>query len=309
MAKAFEKKAIFIWQIDAIEGGDAGRIAQKLVAANFEAAYLHVTDVSFLKGAITPQLVATLKAAGLSVIGSSAIYGFVPDQEGRLAGQACLDLDLDGFIFDAEGQFESQPQANSNAVKVLINFRAVAKNLPVGWCYFPLLHEPANPNHRYHDTDIVRAVMETKSSFRGADYAMPMVYWNPGTQAADAVNYLNNSFNIWREFTSKPIVPIGRAYQGDSGKATPEAILAFDAQARKLGCPGISWWSMFHAVNQVTLPGVWDALTATPKFAAADAAGHLESEAVKDTDPNEVLRALIAWAKTQPQPYNGPELV
>ena len=308
MSNPFETKGIFVWEMEAIEGGDSAKIAKKLVEGQFECAYLHVTDVHLIKSRIKPGLVTALKKAGLSVIGSSAIYGHLSDQEGTIAGQGCVDLGLDGFIFDAEGEFESQPHPNSNAVKVMINFRAVAGELPVGWCYFPLLHAPGNPNRLYHNTDVVRAALETVPTFHGADYGMPMVYWNPGILPEDAINYLTNSFNMWREFTAKPIIPIGRAYQGDEGRATPEAVRAFATHAQQLGCPGIGWWSMLHAINEDHLPGVWPALTATPKFTTTPAVVEEPAAVTKVSDPNEVLKALVAWAKTQPSAYSGPEL-
>lgn len=76
----FREKAMFLWCYWDVYGGDVAKIAQALVDANFEAAYVHTNDGTNEGGYsgkinCTPALVQALKAAGLTVYGWGAPYG------------------------------------------------------------------------------------------------------------------------------------------------------------------------------------------------------------------------------------------
>jgi len=66
---------------------------------------------------------------------------------------------------------------------------------------------------------------------------------------------------------------------------------------------------MYHAVNENQLPGVWNALAAVPKMSDRDVSLMGPFETPRVGTEEEVLKALIAWAKVQPDPYKGPELI
>jgi hypothetical protein len=251
----FGEKAIFVWNNEKINK-NAAVVTSLLANAGFEAAHLHAVNVWTWKTASRLALVQTLRAAGIQAYGSAGVYGYKPEEEGRLAGELVRDLGLAGFIFDAEGIFDAQPTAAANAITMLRAYKQVTSQ-PAAWCWWPFYKNPYPPFQSYHPVEVLKAAM------RIADVGMPMAYWSWGDTAPDAVRYLNAVWPQWRAVTNKPLVIAGRACVGDGGTARPAAMLAFEARARELGAIGMTWWSMEHALDKVNLPGVWEALGQT----------------------------------------------
>ena len=78
-------KSIFIWQTEAIYGGDAGRIAAALKSAGFESAILHSATLSTWRMPARIALVAALKNVSIRPYGGAAVYGQDPTGEGQQA--------------------------------------------------------------------------------------------------------------------------------------------------------------------------------------------------------------------------------
>jgi hypothetical protein len=254
-------KSIYIWQIEGCFNGDLKKIVDALKVGNFQSVILHSTNVNNWRTTLRISLVKALQTAGIAVFGGCAIYGADSYGEGDQTGQICKDLNLSGWIWDAETAFDNCDHPDSAAVHVLQEFISHAQPGALkGWCWWCFPHAVNRPTTEYHPIKILRAAMMY------ADVGLPMMYWSWGDDAINAVRYLDESWKQWGEITQKPIVPIGRAYIGDEGTATPEAVIAFEAQARILGAIGISWWSMQHAINIGGLPGVWNALLKMQTF-------------------------------------------
>jgi hypothetical protein len=256
-------KNIFAWQLSAICGGDPVKTAVTAKAAGFQSVTIHNSTLTYWRTKPRENLIKALKDLDVDVVGSAAVYGKTPVLDGQLAAKLCNDYGLSAFVFDAEGKFEEEPNPATAAVNMLGSFRAIAPDVKIGWCWWAF-HRSANGKVLYHPKEILWAAMQP--GYGDADFGVPMVYWSWGDDPASAVAYLQESYRQWREITDKPIIPAGRAYIGDGGKAMPEAIKAFDASARALGAPGITWWSMQHAMNKTYLPGVWEALAQTKPF-------------------------------------------
>ncbi len=256
-------KSIFIWQISAILGGDVERIASELKRAGFQSAILHAENLFIWRTGNRPALVKALKAVGIVVVGCAAVYGADPVSEGRQAAALCKEFGLVAFIFDAESTFDASANSDTGAVKLIKAFRTDAPGVLVGWCWWPL-YESGDGFVTYHPKKVLWAAMA--EGYGDADFGMPMAYWSWGDSAQSAIAYLKESWRQWRLITNKPLIPAGRAYIGDGGKALPEAIAAFGDVARLLGAEGVCWWSMQHALDSVHLPGVWEALAALPSF-------------------------------------------
>lgn len=268
---AFAEKAIFLWDCSVIEGGDPAKITDLLVKANYQGVFLHWQNLDNWRSHFSPALINGLKAAGLAVYGSAAVYGANPTIDGQQAGGIVNQFDLAGFVFDAEDpRYDSAGTANSNAVVMLLAYKSVTGK-PCAWCWWPLLTS-FDGKRPYHNGETLRAAMTV------ADVAMPMAYWD-GSLPEAAVDYLNHSLEQWRKYTSKPVAPAGRAYTGDGSTPTAESIRAFEAQARALGSVGASWWSMQHALR---LPGIWDALAGLPKFNGSNSGNPGETHMWKD---------------------------
>lgn len=267
----FKAKSIFLWNTPAVENGDPARIAARLTAAGFEAVYLHTNDGVAIptwnfSGSPYPgygenvkdDLVRALKAAGLKVMGWGAIYGLNPLTEAAQAARQVARLGLDGYVFDAESAWENRSGAVANTLQLLREFRR-AVDCPVAWCSWAFFKNPSTGG-RWHVWEVVEAAMSL------ADVGMPMTYWW-GESADQALWMLEQSTRQWRGYCQgKPVVAVGRAYNGDGGTARAEAVLAAGDWARA-NLEGISWWSMEHALR---LPGIWPALEQTPGFVTAE---------------------------------------
>lgn len=282
-------KSLYIWNTDAILGGDAGKIAAAVREAGYQSAVLHNAT---LAGWRTPKriaLVGALKDVGIIPILGAAVYGYNIDYEAQLAATICKQYDLPVFVPDAEATWDAQPHPDSNAAKLLKTFRANAPGVLIGWCWWARWKNPRTGS-MWHPVKVLWAAMA--KNYGDADFGMPMAYWE-GESAANAVKLLQETWAQWREQTDKPIIPIGRAYTGDNGIARPEACRAFEAEARRLGAPGVSWWSMEHAL---ALPGIWSALAEMRPFGAVAPIqpAPVEPQPAPVTPPADALQIL--WA-------------
>lgn len=248
-------KNIYIWNIEAIFGGDTERIAAELKAAGFTSAILHESNLARWITNKRVELVQDLKAVGITPIGGAAVYGYDPIKEGIQAAEICNDYGLSCFVFDAESTWDSQPKADSNAVNLIVTFRQNAPGVKVGWCWWARYKSPISGS-QWHPKSVLWAAMAP--GYGDADFGLPMAYWWDSAPE-NALLLLEQTFSQWREVTDKPLVPIGRAYIGDGGTPTPEACTAFYNESVEYGVDGVSWWSMQHAVS---LPDIWNALTA-----------------------------------------------
>lgn len=308
-------KTIFIWQTAGLQGRSelnsvADTVCDLLEAAQFQTAVLHSAN---LNDWLTPDRSATaraLKAAGMQVFGSAAVYGLRPEAEGQQAAALVQDLGLDGFLFDAESDFDRRPQADSNAVKLLQSYRTHSAGQLAGWCWWPL-YQSSDGKKPYHPKAVLWAALTP--GYGDADFGAPMCYWNWGNRAQDACAYLEESWRQWRTISDKPLLPIGRAFIGNNGIPNPAAVQAFDARARSLGACGVAWWSLQHALDAIHLPELWPTLSGLAPFAAPasntpQSSGPLESgalEALDSVSPQGWAAAIDAWARQNG--YTGPQ--
>jgi hypothetical protein len=204
---------------------------------------------------VLPETVRIIKASGLKVYGYGFLYGKDPVGEGHIAISQSLALGLDGYVFDGESRFEEKPNAVGNARVVGSIFRQGCPTLPAIFCGFAMFRSWTGGT--WHSEALHRAFMEW------CDAGMPMTYWQ-GEAPSRAIALLNESLRQWQTITNKPILPAGRAYNGDAGIARAEAMIAFDERVHELGLKGESWWSLEHVLKLD--PSLWAALRSMPKF-------------------------------------------
>ena len=268
----FNQKAIYSWNIPSVLNGDPIAITNLLVKAGFEAIYLKGADGPFYhqfgpKSAfptwgrnIHQDLIDALRTAGIKIYIWQFNYGFNLLGEYTIAEKLCSEFHPDGWIWDVEGAFDTQPNAVANARMISTRLKESHPEVSQALCWWPLPLNPKNYKIEWHPIKVAKAFMEV------VDVVMPMMYWE-GSTAADAIAYLDKSLKIWKTFCDLPMVPTGRAYIGNGGKATPESITAFSDRVVELidqnNLVGTSWWSLDHAYGISTW---WEALTNTPKF-------------------------------------------
>ncbi len=262
----FFTKAIFSHNIPAIDGGNPDRFADRLKAAGFEAVYLKAADggYPFTPNRLTylgwgenvrQEIVDALHARGIKVIGWQFNYGYDIATEINIATSQTLRFGLDGWIFDVESKFETNAAAVSNAYALCSGYRAKCPTIPLGFCSWAQWR--SSTGILWHNENMGKAFMEK------CDIGLPMMYWG-GSIASNAVWLLNESLRLWKNITNKPIIPVGRAYTGDSGYINADAIKGFAAEVRAKQLPGLSWWYLDGAVKDAN---AWAALASIPGFA------------------------------------------
>jgi len=226
-------------------------------------------------------MVTALKDAGLKVYLWHFVYGTNPSGERDIAKSQIAKFEPDGYIWNAETDFDIKPRAETNARTLSEGVRDAFPDLPQALCWWALPVNPLNQNMEWHPVRVAKAFLET------VDMGMPMMYWQGSTPEA-AYSYLLKSLGIWRMYVTKdhPIMPIGRAFTGTGGIMTADAILEFANRVYTIGdtnnLPGVSWWALDTAhVNKA----VWDTLSMTPKYGKE--VGKLSTEEILDRLMNE----------------------
>lgn len=298
-------KSIFLWNVPAVEGGDPVKIATLLKLGGFESVLVKVVDgtsvfrpslLGFPKWLRKPNVdrafVQAMHDQGIAVVGWSFCYG-LGDNEGRIAAQQVDALGLDGYVFDVESIFESKPNRVALAGQMIGTYnKTVIKKVPLGLCSWAFYLSPTTGS-QYHPMDIAKFLMEF------CDYGLPMVYWNrlankkPREMSElEVMQDLSTSVKQWRNITGKPLTVIGRAYTGDGNTVIPGNVLAFAVARNVEECPGISWWSLEHAIK---IPAVWAALISSNGGGNPAPPFEPGPQTVQDVKPAGILKKVCVW--------------
>jgi len=269
MNNPFFSKAIFSWNVPGVDGGDPNKFADRLKTAGFEAVYLKMANGNLVFKPsllayptwgenVRQALVDALRARGIKVIGWQFNYGVDIPGEAAVAIAQSKRFNVDGWVFDVEGRFESNTNAVQNAYTLTSAYRAALPDMPLAFCSWAQWRSPNQElNTLWHNERMASAFMER------CDVGMPMMYWE-GSTPSTAVWLLNESVRLWQNVTNKPLIPTGRAYTGDGGTISAAAITAFADAARAKGMKGLSWWVLDSAVKD---SAAWGALAAIPGLA------------------------------------------
>jgi len=239
---ALKGKGFFIWNIYNCEGGNPTAIANKAVAAGLSHVLIKIADGNYpvnlhpqTKVDQAPGVVEALKARKIQAWGWHYVYGYDPLGEARIAIKRIQQLNLDGYVIDAEGEYK-EPGRDTAARRFMNELR---RRLPDG---FPIaLSSFRFPS--YHPQLPWKAFLEQ------CDYNMPQVYWekahNPAKQLERCV----------RELTaiqpSRPVIPTGPTYK-HAGWAPSEAdTLEFLDAARALGLKAANFFSWDECVRDL----------------------------------------------------------
>jgi hypothetical protein len=194
------------------------------------------------------DLITRAHNAGLKIFGWAYVYGNNFQGEINVALNA-LNLGADGFIIDAEGEYELLANNSVAASNYCSAIKAAFPSRFLAHAPFPIIS--------FH------------SGFpyvmfgRYCDAVMPQAYWADigGTNyAVTMVTRMNNEWRNWQNALTgantnaiKPIVPIGQGYNSVNGTVTGLQISNF-VNALKTNSPpataggyrGVSFWSCQH---------------------------------------------------------------
>ncbi len=190
------------------------------------------TPVVYVDDIIQP-FIAALREKNISVWGYQYIYGIRPTAEAEAGIARYNELDLDGFVINAEKELKNKPREASTYTVAL---RLGLPDAPIALTSYryPSYH-PSFPFESFLIDDI---------------FHMPQVYWlganNPGYQLRRSVDELTAISDV-------PVVPLGLAYS-EGGYPPPREteMQEFHDTVLELGLSGYAWWE-FEAARKSKL--------------------------------------------------------
>lgn len=242
-------KGFFIWQLSQTEGGNAQNIAAVAKAAGLTHVLLKIADgtATYLdpKGiGVTSTYVQAFRSLGIQVWGWHYIYGIDPAGEANKAIQRLRELNLDGYVIDAEKEFDKSGMGA--AARTFMNvLRGAFPSLPIALSSYrwPSYHMG------FPWTDFLSK----------CDLNMPQVYWeqahNAGAQLTRCVNEFQTLITPFR-----PIIPTGPTYKWNGWTPTEADIQEFLNTAKSLNLTGVNFFSWQECRRD--LQPLWDLISA-----------------------------------------------
>lgn len=233
-------KSIWLWRAKYLLGTfDAEKIADRAVYLGFDAVYVKICDGpwTFKEDGVdyAAQVIPALQRRGIEVWGWGYIYGYQPEAEARIAAQRSVQLGVKGFVIDAEAEYKKTGMAGRARTYMSTLRRLLPdKRLGLATYRYPTVHRE----------------LPWAEFARGLDFWMPQVYWQGATNAGAQ---LERSLNEYRalerslKMDALPYSPLGSAYSEHGWTAKPAEIVDFSNTAKRLGLPGVSFWSWQHA--------------------------------------------------------------
>lgn len=273
-------KGFYIWQVRYCENGDPDRIAALAKEANLSHVLIKIADAAFpynvdLENGFdyARPVIKKLQAKNIAVWGWQYVYGDYPEQEAEIAVSRALDLGVNGFVVNAEGQYSSQAKAPA-ASRYMQILRNNLGSLPIA------LSSYRYPS--YHQN------LPWKNFLERCDYNMPQVYWiqshhNAGEQLQRCIN----EFKHIHPF--RPIIPTGPAFKQDGWIPYEEEVVEFMNVAKKMGLTAVNYW--YWEGCRKYMPQFWDLIANYNYDQKPQVASFPERyiQALNSKDPNKVL--------------------
>lgn len=240
-------KGYYIHIVKQCENGDPDRIAALAREANLSHVLVKIADGAFPYNVdldngydYARPSIKKLQAQNIQVWGWQYVYGDYPDQEAEIAVKRAMELGVDGFVVNAEIQYEKKSKASA-AKRYMTILRNNLGKLPIALSSF-----------RYPSYHINLPWAEF---LEYCDYNMPQIYWvkshnNAGEQLQRSVN----EFKQIRPF--RPIIPTGPTYKESGWVPTKAEVVEFMTTAKQLGLSAVNFWYWDGARRY--MPEYWD---------------------------------------------------
>jgi hypothetical protein len=245
-----EGKGFFIWQIPRCDGGNPSAIAARASAAGLSHVLIKISDGSNKpynydperKVDLVPPVRDALKAAGVSVWGWSYVRGDNPVAEAGLAVRRMLELDLDGFVVNAEIEFKQRGRRES-AKRLMAELRAGLPSAPIALSSFryPTAHR-AFPFAEFLEQ---------------CDYVMPQVYFEKAHNPEQQLDRSVEEFSALQP--ARPVIPTAPAYVTSGWRPTPEELKRFLTKSKAMGLTAVNAWSWDYATRPAFVD-LWQAI-------------------------------------------------
>ncbi len=273
-------KGYYIWKVNYAENGDPDRIAALAKEANLSHVLIKIADGAFpynidLENGydFARPAIKKLQAKNIAVWGWQYVYGDYPEQEAEIAVSRALDLGVNGFVVNAEGQYSFREKAPA-ASRYMNILRNNLGSLPMALSSyrFPSYHQN----------------LPWQNFLERCDYNMPQVYWvqshhNAGEQLQRCVNEFKNIHPF------RPIIPTGPTYKQDGWIPYEEEVIEFMNIAKKLNLSAVNYW--YWEGCRKYMSQFWDLVANYQYDQTPQVASFPERyiQALNSKDPNKVL--------------------
>jgi hypothetical protein len=245
---ALRGKGFMIWKIRSCEGGNASAIASAAQAAGLTHVLIKIADginpynIDAAQSVdLVPPVVQTLKAYGIQAWGWHYVYGDDPLGEARIAISRVQQLGLDGYVIDAETEYE-KPGRSDNATAFMTELRRSLPNTPIALSSF-----------RYPN---VHPQLPWKAFLDRCDLNMPQVYWVSAHDSGAQLTKCLQQFQAIIPF--RPIFPTGPVCRISGWEPTPQEIVEFMNTAYSLNMGGINYFAWDY---RTLLPNLWNSIS------------------------------------------------
>lgn len=236
-----EGKGYYMWQLPRCDDGDPVRIANRARGAGLSHVLIKIVDGydwdynvdKDREVDLVPPVLARLREAGVEVWGWHYVRGDYPVAEARRAIRRIKDLDVDGYVIDAEEEYRDWDK-DVAAGRFMEELREHLPDLPMALSTYryPRSH-PALPYNVFLEY---------------CDYSMPQVYFE---QAHDPEAQLVRSVDQYMGLRhARPIIPTAPTYARGDWRPTPGEIQRLFAKAKEMELPAANAWSWDFAARQ-----------------------------------------------------------
>jgi hypothetical protein len=241
-----EGKGFFIWKVPSCESGNAQTIATIAKESQLSHVLIKIADTVYSYNIVNNvDLVLPVSQAlhshGIQVWGWHYVKGNDPIGEANKAIERVHDLNLDGYVIDAETEYKD-PGKREAAKRFMDRLRQTLKDTPIALCSyrFPSYH-PQLP---------------WKEFLEQCDLNMPQVYWLMAHNAGEQLDRCVREFQAMTPY--RPIVPVGAAYKEFGWLPTSAEILDFLQTAQSLNLKAANFYS-WDSCRQ-NLPQIWSTI-------------------------------------------------
>jgi hypothetical protein len=244
-------KGMWIWNLKDCENGNIPAIITKCKAYNITYVLVKCADGGNTWPQYTPELIKEFHDAGIKIYAWAYNYGQDAAREAAVALWA-LDMQPDGFVFDAE--YEEVANPTQSAEITLKTIREKHPEAFLAYAPYPIID--------YH----TRFPYATFGKY--CDAAMPQMYW--GTIGISVAQMYTDMYEQWSRYEQswkdsghadsiKPIIPLGQTYDNPQTNfvATPKDVAGFISAGS--GYFSVCFWEWAHTLRD----DLWGAIRDT----------------------------------------------
>ena len=243
-------KGYFIWQIPRCDGGVPSAIAARAVDADLSYVMIKIADgpnwpynYDFEKELdLVPPVLNALREAGLQVWGWHYVKGDNPIGEAQLAVERSLSLGVDGYVIDAEAEYQKSGKARA-ARLFMETLRAGMPDMPV-----------ALSTYRYPK---LHSQLPFSEFLEKSDYAMPQVYFEKAHNPEEQLERSTEQYMALEH--ARPVIPTAPTYSAGSWRPTADEITRFFQKVKDMGLSSANAWSWDYATRSSYLD-LWQAV-------------------------------------------------